>query len=144
RDPQAPLPHLALARVLARLGDDRDMVRRAVEEAHDAQLLAKDLPDDQRQAIEAYYRGLNNEPDAAIADFRKLVARYPDDLDYAEPLIELFRNAHKLDEAKAELARLRARPTLANDPRLDAMESFIAFDGNDRAGQRAALERGIE
>jgi TolB-like protein len=143
KDPQAPLPHLALSRVLAALGYDRDMLGKAGDEAHAAQLLAKDLGEDDRLEIEANYHELSGDLPAAIAAYRTLASRYPDDFDRGEELTRALFAAAKLDDAKTEIAALRARPLLADDPRLDALEAGLARRRDDRQTEGAVLDRGI-
>jgi thioredoxin-like negative regulator of GroEL/tRNA A-37 threonylcarbamoyl transferase component Bud32 len=139
-EPDNPLVHAALARAWLALGFDR----RALEESNRAMSLAGNLPEMQRWEIEARYRGLAREHEAAIALYQKLVAAEPDDVDHLLDLANAQITAHRGADARATIARLRAlREPERNDPRIDLTEGREASGVGDYPRLLASADRAV-
>lgn len=139
-EPDNPLVHNALASTWLALGFER----RALEEASRALNLASGLPEQQRWAIEARYRGLAGEHAAAVALHRRLTEAEPDDLDHLLDLAWAEVAAHRASEALATVARLRSLAEPARrDPRIDLVEARAANSLGDHARVLAAADRAV-
>ena len=125
-EPDSPLPHAALAEVYAVLGFDTQ----ARSEAKQAFERSTELSREERLSIEARYRQLSNDRPKAIELYNALVDYYPDNIEYGLGLAAVYRDANRVDDSLAALAKLRRRlPEPArDDPRIDLEEALSSND----------------
>ena len=138
REPRFAPAHASLASVYGKLGYDvlaREEARQAYElssSQHDPELAI---------APEARYREANQQWDQAIDDYRTLVARHPDDIEYGLLLAQAEINASRAASALDTLDTLRSLPPPeSGDPRIDYYAALAAANLSDyhRAADLAA------
>jgi DNA-binding winged helix-turn-helix (wHTH) protein/tetratricopeptide (TPR) repeat protein len=137
-DPKYPLAHAALSEALWHSGYQV----KARAEAQQALDLSDHLSQQERLLVQGQYRRSIADWPGAVQAYRSLVRLFPDSLDYglllASGLIEI-----KPADALQTLETLRRLPPpMADDPRIDMMESR-AWINTDFTKSRAAAERGI-
>jgi tetratricopeptide (TPR) repeat protein len=137
-DPDNPLIRSALAAAWSELGEDghaRDEARRAFE-------LSGRLRREDHRDIEARYREMAHEWEAAIEIESDLLRAAPDDLEIGLRLAATEIAAGHSADAAATLAALRRLPPLlSRDPRIDLIEARAAGDRSEYALQLAAAVR---
>ncbi|HEY2738229.1 MAG TPA: winged helix-turn-helix domain-containing protein, partial [Thermoanaerobaculia bacterium] len=139
-DPRSALIHSALSQTWSVLGYDRP----AMDEARKAYELSGSLSREERLAIEAHLQEASNEWGKASETYRSLWSFFPDDVDYGLQLAKSLLMAGRLVEAQATITALRHLPEPAGeDPRIDLLESRIAFHRADVPTQRRAAEAAI-
>jgi hypothetical protein len=124
-EPGFPLSHHVLSEVLW----DLDEETRAVAEAQLAQSLAKDLPRQEKLAIDAHLAGLQGNWDEAVRVDRALATFYPDDLEIGLALAGAQIGADHPDDAIKTITTLRRLP--GADGRLDLAEAEAADKKHD-------------
>lgn len=130
-EPEYPLAHTRLAEALIWMGD----VTRAHAEARRGLELSVGLGPEAQQVAEAALHLASGEPVEAVAIYRELFRRFPDEPTYG---IELAANdVTPTAEALATLAALRRMPgPTPGPPRLDLIEAIVAL----RSDPSRALE----
>ena len=130
-DPGFAPSHRALADVFSEL----EYGEQAKEEAETAYRLAVSLSPDEQAEIEAQYYSLSKSDwPRAVAIYRKLFERYPDNLEYGLRLADIEEGPDVL----LTLKKLRTLPApLGNDARIDLEESEASSVSDVR--QRRAL-----
>ena len=141
-EPAFPLAHSALAAAWHRLGDQG----KAAEEAKAARDLARNLPEEQRQLVEARFWEIQPRWDQAIQSYRKLFQRSPN-LEYGLGLARAQTGAGLAVGALETVQALRRLPPPASqDPRIDLAEAeasqVIGDLGRQEKAASAALVRG--
>ena len=101
-DPRFAMAHLGVADAWVDLG----FMERAAKEAAEAFRLSTDLPREQRLAIEAKYRSLSHDSNAAINLYKALTMFYPDDEAWGMHLAVEQDGAGKKQDALDTLERL--------------------------------------
>jgi DNA-binding winged helix-turn-helix (wHTH) protein/tetratricopeptide (TPR) repeat protein len=138
-EPQFPLAHSALSDAWNHLGYDL----KARDEAEHARRLSGHLGSEERLQIEGQYYSSLRDRNKAIEAYQKLLAQFPDNLNYGLRLADEQRLVSSEDALKT-LAVLRRLPSpAANDPRIDMIESR-AWMNNDYAKAQAAGRRAVE
>ncbi len=133
--PDYPLAHAALADAWAALGYNN----RAAEAARRAFELRSSLPLAQRLAVEGSFYRATRDFDKAIAAFRDLATRFPDDLEVGLRLAAVEVAAGRGQDAIGELERLRRLPPpYGEDPRIDLGAADAADSISDFAASRGA------
>jgi len=139
-DPKFALAHSALASALLGGGYEQQ----AADEAKKALDSSKGLTGEARLQVEAYYAMATHQNDRAIAAWRELWRRYPDNLDYILSVGQAEFTAAKGDEVLAAVAEARKLPPPAgNDPRIDRLEAIGAQLAGRYDQANAAIERAI-
>ncbi|HEX3526588.1 MAG TPA: tetratricopeptide repeat protein [Thermoanaerobaculia bacterium] len=139
-DPSSALIHSALSQTWSVLGYDRP----SVDEARKAFELSGSLSREERLAIEAHLQEASKEWGKASETYRSLWSFFPDDLEYGLQLGVSLMMAGRLVEAQATIAALRHLPEpAAQDPRVDLLESRIAYRRADIPAQRRAAAAAI-
>ncbi len=119
RDPDQPLVRSALAQALHDLGQGE----RARAEALRAAERADGLPAEDRLLVEARAAEANGRWEAAIAAYRRLAARYPDDVDHGLRLAAAQIGADRAGDALVTLGDLRRLSSAPGDlARIDLAE----------------------
>lgn len=137
-EPTSAAIHSALARTYAELG--RDAL--AAREAREALELAAPLPQQDRLAIEAFYREAIREWSRATELYRSLWTFFPDELEYGLQLAKCLSIEGRGNEALVTLKELRELPPPARDDvRIDLMEAQIARRLTDRSQEQLAAAR---
>ncbi len=140
-EPENPLLRSALAAAWRDLGHDE----RARQEARRAFELSGALRREERRGIEARYREVANEWEAAIEIYRELTEYFPDNLEYGLRLAAAQSAAGRSAAAAETLARLRRLPPLlAQDPRIDLAEAAAAGLRSEYELQRDAAARAAQ
>ena len=138
-EPDFPLAHSALSDAWHHLGYDL----KARDEAEHARTLSEHLSPEERLQIEGQYYSSLPDTNKAIEVYRKLFAQFPDNLNYGLRLGDQQRRVNS-EEALKTVAALRRLPaTLADDPRIDMIESR-AWINNDYVKAQAAGRRAVE
>jgi serine/threonine protein kinase/tetratricopeptide (TPR) repeat protein len=126
-DPSYALAHAALSETLSCLAYDT----RALDEAEKAVSLAADLPAEVRLSAEAHLQKLTGQFDKALASYRELYRRHPDDFDAGLMVAHYALGMGERDEAKKTIASLRRLPPPARDnPELGRLEAMLLDDGH--------------
>ncbi len=137
-DPHYALAHSALASTLSHLGDDA----RARGEAKLAVDQSQHLPDEFALAIHGQYEEILRDWAAACKTYTKLVALFPDNLDYGLRLATAQLHVNS-DDALRTLASLRRLPVpIGTDPRIDLVNATVLI-GRDLAAARLAAQQAI-
>lgn len=144
-DPNFAMAHSALAAAWASLGYDENAAREA-KRAFD---LSAQLGQEDRLAIEATYREMSHDNDAAVQIGRKLFELQPDNIEYGLRLARLQVNAGHPKDAFTTLGALRRLPPPdRDDPRIDLQEAAAAHALSDSpralATATAAVEKGTQ
>jgi eukaryotic-like serine/threonine-protein kinase len=138
-EPDFPLAHSALSEAWHHLGYDL----KARDEAEHARTLSQHLSPEERLQIEGQYYSSLPDTNKAIEVYRKLFAQFPDNLNYGLRLGDQQRRVNSEDALKTVAALRRLPATLADDPRIDMIESR-AWINNDYAKAQAAGRRAVE
>ncbi|HEY8148785.1 MAG TPA: tetratricopeptide repeat protein, partial [Vicinamibacteria bacterium] len=139
-DPNSPMAHLALADAWTMLGYDA----KAKEEAQRAFDFSGSLGRENRLDVEGRYRALAGEWDKAIEIYSRLLAFFPDNVEYGLRLADAKSNGGRGQQALATLAKLRNLPPPASqDPRIDLREAVVARFLGDFKLQQAAASRAV-
>jgi DNA-binding winged helix-turn-helix (wHTH) protein/tetratricopeptide (TPR) repeat protein len=138
-EPDFPLAHSALSDAWHHLGYDL----KARDEAEHARALSEHLSPEERLQIEGQYYSSLPDTNKAIEVYRKLFAQFPDNLNYGLRLGDEQRRGNSEDALKTVAALRRLPAVLANDPRIDMIESR-AWINNDYAKAQAAGRRAVE
>jgi eukaryotic-like serine/threonine-protein kinase len=138
-EPDFPLAHAALSEAWHHLGYDL----KARDEAEHARTLSQHLSPEERLQIEGQYYSSLPDTNKAIEVYRKLFAQFPDNLNYGLRLGDQQRRVNSEDALKTVAALRRLPATLADDPRIDMIESR-AWINNDYAKAQAAGRRAVE
>jgi eukaryotic-like serine/threonine-protein kinase len=138
-EPDFPLAHSALSDAWSHLGYDV----KARDEAEHARALSEHLGAEERLQIEGQYYSALQDTNKTIEVYRKLVAQFPDNLNYGLRLADEQRLVSS-EEALKTLAALHHLPgPAADDPRIDIVESR-AWINKDFAKAQAAGRRAVE
>jgi tetratricopeptide (TPR) repeat protein len=124
-DPSFPLAHHVLSEVLWALEEET----RSIAEAQRAKSLSKELPRQEKLAIEAHLAGLQGNWAEAERVHRALVTFYPDDLEVGLALVRAQTEGLHLDDALATITALRRLP--GADARLDLAEAEVVDRKHD-------------
>ena len=136
-EPTFALGHSQLSNVLHVLGYDD----RARHEASRALELAGNLTDDERLEIQARLHGAEKDWGRAQTAYATLMARHPDQIEYALAYATALSFGGRGKEAFAVLERLRLLPGEADDARIDIKEASAAQAVTDFARELAAADR---
>ena len=140
-EPAYALAHSALGETLELQGDDKG----ARKEAQKAFELPANLRAEDKLLIEARYRAINGEGDAAIALYRELHSDFPDNLDYGLKLANAETKAGKAKDALVTIESLRQFPAPErDDPRIDLAEAAAADSLGDYQHEQAAATRAVD
>ena len=138
-EPDFPLAHSALSDAWLHLGYGL----KARDEAEHAHALSEQLSLEERLQIEAQYDSSLPDTNKAIEVYRKLFTQFPDNLNYGLRLADEQRRVNSEDALKT-VAALRHLPgPVADDPRIDMIESR-AWTNHDYAKAQAAGRRAVE
>ncbi|MGB0011409.1 MAG: tetratricopeptide repeat protein [Candidatus Sulfotelmatobacter sp.] len=138
-EPDFPLAHSALSDAWHHLGYDL----KARDESEHALALSEHLSSEERLQIEGQYYSSLQDTGKAIEVYRKLFAQFPDNLNYGLRLADEQRHVNS-ENALKTVAALRHLPgPVADDPRIDIIESR-AWTNNDYAKAQAAGRRAVE
>jgi len=138
-EPDFPLAHSALSDAWHHLGYDL----KARDEAEHARALSEHLSLEERLQIEGQYYSSLQDTNKAIEVYRKLFAQFPDNLNYGLRLADEQRRVNSADALKTVAALRRLLGPVADDPRIDMIESR-AWTNNDYARAQAAGRRAVE
>ena len=138
-EPDFPLAHSALSDAWHHLGYDL----KARDEAEHARALSEHLSPEERLQIEGQYYSSLPDTSKAIEVYGKLFAQFPDNLNYGLRLGDQQRRVNSEDALKTVAALRRLPAVLANDPRIDMIESR-AWINHDYAKAQAAGRRAVE
>jgi len=138
-EPDFPLAHSALSDAWHHLGYDL----KARDEAEHARALSEHLSLEERLQIEGQYYSSLQDTNKAIEVYRKLFAQFPDNLNYGLRLGDEQRLVNSEDALKTVAALRRLPGPVADDPRIDMIESR-AWTNNDYAKAQAAGRRAVE
>jgi len=139
-EPDYPLAYSALAEAWAQLG----YMKKAAEQAKQAETLAVHLPREEQLLVQARALQLGGEPDKPIDTYRVLLSLHPDDLEFGLSLAEAQIDANKGKDALETLGSLRRLGAVATeDPRLDLAEAKAAALLADFAHQQEAAGRAL-
>jgi tetratricopeptide (TPR) repeat protein/tRNA A-37 threonylcarbamoyl transferase component Bud32 len=139
-EPRFARGHVALASAWAALGDDR----RALESAGEAFRLVESAPALAKLEIQARYYEAAKDWTKAVASYKELLARHPDQIDYALKLASLQESAGMAREALQVIATARRLPSpTRDDPRLDLAEASVAGLMGEFQQQLEAAERAV-
>jgi DNA-binding winged helix-turn-helix (wHTH) protein/tetratricopeptide (TPR) repeat protein len=138
-EPDFPLAHSALSDAWHHLGYDL----KARDEAEHARSLSEHLSLEERLQIEGQYYSSLHDTSKAIEVYRKLFTQFPDNLNYGLRLADEQRRVNSEDALRTVAALRRLPAVLANDPRIDMIESR-AWANHDYAKAQAAGRRAIE
>jgi tetratricopeptide (TPR) repeat protein len=116
---------------------------KARDEAEHARALSEHLSSEERLQIEGQYYSSLQDTNKAIAVYQKLFAQFPDNLNYGLRLADEQRRVNSEDALKTVAALRRLPGPVADDPRIDMIESR-AWTNNDYAKAQAAGRRAIE
>lgn len=140
-EPEFPLTHAALSDAWNHLGYSL----KARDEAERARSHSQHLGPEEQLQVEALYYSSQQDRSKAIDAYRKLFARFPDNLDYGLRLADQQRRLN-IDDALNTLTMLRNLPSSAkDDPRIDILEARIWMDRNAEKTQtagRRAIQKG--
>jgi tetratricopeptide (TPR) repeat protein len=144
-EPENPLLHAGLAEAWWELGY-RDRAREAARAAVER---APKLRAAERKWLEARWREMSSDWQAAAALYGELAREEPANLEVGLRLAAAQTTAGQDDEAEATLARLRKLPEpQGQDPRIHLAEAGLAHYRGDSRGQLAAAHmaacRGVE
>ena len=138
-EPDFPLAHSALSDAWHHLGYDL----KARDEAEHARALSEHLSLEERLQIEGQYYSSLPDTNKAIEVYRKLFAQFPDNLNYGLRLGDEQRRVNSADALKTVAALRRLPGPVADDPRIDMIESR-AWTNSDYAKAQAAGRRAVE
>jgi DNA-binding winged helix-turn-helix (wHTH) protein/tetratricopeptide (TPR) repeat protein len=138
-EPDFPLAHSTLSDAWHHLGYDL----KARDEAEHARALSEHLSLEERLQIEGQYYSSLQDTNKAIEVYRKLFAQFPDNLNYGLLLGDAQRRVNSEDALKTVAALRRLPGPVADDPRIDMIESR-AWMRNDYAKAQAAGRRAVE
>ena len=138
-EPDFPLAHSALSDAWHHLGYDL----KARDEAEHARALSEHLSPEERLQIEGQYYSSLPDTNKAIEMYGKLFAQFPDNLNYGLRLGDEQRRVNSEDALKTVAALRRLPAVIANDPRIDMIESR-AWINHDYAKAQAAGRRAVE
>ncbi len=140
REPQHPMPHVALASAWSALGYDG----KAREEAKKAFDRSSALTIEEKLLIEGGYHAAIREWEKAVEIYRKLYLLYPDNLDYGLRLSGAQTSAGKAKAALTVVEAMRRLPApLGQDPRVDLAEAHIRSSLSDFAQQQRVAEQAV-
>lgn len=122
QNPSDSLSHAALASALAQLGYQS----RAAEEAKRSMDFSSGLPNQRRLEVEASYYTLRRDWSNAAATYNKLWTEFSDNLDYGLDMAYAQTNGGNVPAARATITRLRERPAVSSEPRVDLAEALAA------------------
>ncbi|MFZ0817545.1 MAG: tetratricopeptide repeat protein [Candidatus Sulfotelmatobacter sp.] len=137
-EPDFPLAHSALSDAWHHLGYDL----KARDEAEHARVLSEHLSFEERLQIEGQYSSLQD-ANKAIEVYGKLFTQFPDNLNYGLRLADEQRRVNSADALKTVAALRRLPGPVADDPRIDMIESR-AWMNSDYAKAQAAGRRAVE
>jgi TolB-like protein len=130
----------ALADAESRLGYEaqaRDEARRAYE------LSSSLSSEEERLAIEAQFRLVNDEPARAAQNYARLLSMHPDDLEYGLELAQAEKAANQSAEALNTIQLLRKLPApQSEDARIDMIEALVYRDRADYRRSAALAAEG--
>jgi eukaryotic-like serine/threonine-protein kinase len=138
-EPDFPLAHSALSDAWHHLGYDL----KARDESEHARALSEHLSLEERLQIEGQYDSSLQDTSQAIEVYQKLFAQFPDNLNYGLRLADEQRRVNSDDALKTVAALRRLPGPVADDPRIDIIESR-AWMNHDYAKAQAAGRRAIE
>jgi len=122
-EPRFARGHVALAAAWTMLGDDR----RALESAREAFSLVESAPAPARLEIQARYYEAAKDWTRAVASYRELLNRDPDQVEYTIKLVSVQESAGLAKDALQTLAAARRLPSpMRDDPRLDLAEASVS------------------
>jgi tetratricopeptide (TPR) repeat protein/tRNA A-37 threonylcarbamoyl transferase component Bud32 len=136
-EPTFALGHSQLANVLHVLGYDD----RARHEASRALELSGTLTEDEQLDIQARLHGAEKDWGKAATAYATLMARHPDQIEYALGYATALSFGGRGTEAFAVLERLRMLPGESDDARIDLREANAAQAVTDFARELAAADR---
>ena len=139
-EPRFARGHVALASAWTVLGDDR----RALESAREAFNLVESAPALARLEIQARYHETAKDWTKAVASYRELLNRHPDQVEYTLKLVSVQESAGLAKEAMLALAAARRLPSpMRDDPRLDLAEASVAGLLGELKQQLEAADRAV-
>ncbi|HZQ19327.1 MAG TPA: tetratricopeptide repeat protein [Terriglobales bacterium] len=139
-EPNAALPHSALATAWQKLGYDSA----AVAEARKASDLSAGLPGPQRLLVQARYQEVSRNWEKAIQTYQSLFQSFPDNIDYGLALANAQVVGARWNDALSTLAVLRnLPPSLNEDPRIDWQEGRAARSLGDMKRAEAAFAAAV-
>jgi DNA-binding winged helix-turn-helix (wHTH) protein/tetratricopeptide (TPR) repeat protein/TolB-like protein len=139
-DPNSAVIHSALSETWGALGYDGP----AADEARKALALSGPLGREEKLAIEAHLQEATKAWGKASETYRTLWSFFPDDLDYGLKLASSLTTAGRVEEARAAIEALHRLPEPSGqDPRIDLLESRMAYRRNDIPVQRRAAAAAI-
>lgn len=137
-DPNFSLAHTYLAEAWEALGYDD----KAKQESKIAFDLSSQLGREDRTVIEARFRAILGEWDAAVNLYRSLYTLYPENPEYAYRTTDAQIRGGKPDDALKTIVDLRKQPeSITMDARLDLKEAEAAESLSDFAKEKAAASR---
>ncbi|HEV8631599.1 MAG TPA: protein kinase, partial [Thermoanaerobaculia bacterium] len=139
RSPDFAPAHLELAAVLMRQG----LTAQGTAEAQRAAQLSRSLPRREQLLIAGRRAQWSSDWQSAIAAFRELLQRAPNDLEAGLGLGLAQISARRFADARVTLAALRKMPPpLVDDPRIDLLEARLArgTTAGELAAQRATAK----
>ncbi len=123
-DPDYALAYASLAEALGTLGYDAE----AMEQIATAFELSAGLPREERLQVEGQYHERMLAWDRTIEIYQTLAEDYPDSLEYGLDLVRAQIRGDRRQDAGTTLERLRKLlPNIADDPRIDLLESELAW-----------------
>ncbi len=139
-DPRSAVLRSALSEAYGALGYDDQ----ALAEAKEAVALARSLPSEQRLVIQARLHELGGDWTRAGETYRSLWTFYPDDLEYGLKLANSLMRGGRTGAARDTVRALhRLSAPEGEDPRIDLLESRIAYRLADPAGELRAAEAAL-
>jgi DNA-binding winged helix-turn-helix (wHTH) protein/tetratricopeptide (TPR) repeat protein len=135
-DPGFAPAHAALSEILAVLGEEEAAEREGLAALQSSAA----LPERERLEIEGGYRVLVHRWDEAIALYRKLWTKYPDQSEYGLALGRAQNQAGRYPDAFATVEEVR-RTSPLRDARIDLLEAAVARAANDPQRMLKAAER---
>jgi tetratricopeptide (TPR) repeat protein len=140
-DPNFSLAHTYLAEAWEGLGYDE----KARQESKTAFDLSSHLGREDRTVIEARFRAISGDWDAAVNLYRSLYTLYPENPEYAYRTTDAQVRGGKPDEALKTIAELRKQPeSVTMDARLDLKEAEAEESLSDFAKEKAAASRAAD
>lgn len=140
-DPNFSLAHTYLAEAWEGLGYD-DMAKQESKLAFD---LSSQLGREDKTVIEARFRALLGDWDAAVNLYRSLYTLYPENPEYAYRTTDAQIRGGKPNDALKTIADLRKQPeSITMDARLDLKEAEAAESLSDFAKEKEAASRAAD